>query len=158
MACRILRHVHLIALAVLLLPCANAARAAVPADETGHTDASLLALEDHWLHAEGTGDTAWLEQMLLPGYRSVSQDGSVHDRAAIVAHARKNQDSDAAMRQIEAYLRAHPSGKKVVIEGDLAIVSFYDPAVGPQRVRSSDMFVFRDGRWHAIYSQHSAAR
>jgi hypothetical protein len=154
MSSRLVRPV-LFAQACGLLLAFGARAQAAPVDETAHTRAAVLAVEDHWLRAEGTGDVAWLERMLLPAYRSVSPDGSVHDRNAIVAHARKNQGSDRAMRQIEAYLKAHPSGSAVAIDGDLAIVSFYDPAVGPQRLRSSDLFLYRDGHWHAIYSQHS---
>lgn len=154
MSSRLARHL-LLAQACGLLFAFSAHAQASPVDETAHSKAAVLAVEDHWLRAEGTGDAAWLEQMLLPAYRSVSVDGSVHDRNAIVAHARKNQGSDRGMREIEAYLKAHPSGSTVVIDGDLAIVSFYDPAVGPKRLRSSDLFLYRDGHWHAIYSQHS---
>jgi hypothetical protein len=45
----------------------------------------------------------------------------------------------------------------VVIRGDTGIITFYDPQLGPQNgVRSSDIFVYQGGRWHALYSQHSA--
>jgi hypothetical protein len=157
MSHRYTHHVLFAQACVLLLALGTQAQA-VAIDETARSEAAVLAVEDRWLRAEGTGDTAWLEQMLLPAYRSVSADGTVHDRKAIVESARKNQGSDRAMRQIEAYLEAHPSGKAVLIEGDLAIVSFYDPARGPQYVRSLDVFVYRASRWHAIYSQHSAPR
>jgi hypothetical protein len=127
-------------------------------DEAAHTKAAVLAVEDHWLRAEGTGDVAWLARMLLPTYRSVGADGRVHDRNAIVEGARKNQGSDRAMREIDAYLKAHPADTRVLLDGDLAIVSFYDPPPAPEHLRSSDVFVYRDGAWHAIYSQHSATR
>ncbi|MGS1014701.1 hypothetical protein ACVCL3_11440 [Rhodanobacter sp. UC4437_H4] len=56
-----------------------------------------------------------------------------------------------------AWLKANPLGKSVVIRGDTAIITFYDPQLGPQNgVRSSDIFVYQGGRWHALYSQHSA--
>ena len=62
------------------------------------------------------------------------------------------------LHEVEAWIKAHPSGKSVVIRGDTAILSFYDPKLGPQQgVRSSDIFVYEDGHWHALYSQHSAA-
>lgn len=139
----------------LLLALSGHAHAA-QADESAHTKAAVLAVEDHWLRAEGTGDVGWLGQMLLPTYRSVSPDGTVHDRSAIVAGARKNQGSDQAMRKIDAYLKAHPTDTRVLLDGDLAIVSFYEPAA--QHLRSSDVFVYRQGGWHAIYSQHSMAK
>lgn len=127
-------------------------------DETARNEAAVIAVDQHWLEAELGGDTAWLDRMLLPEYRSISADGSVHPKAAILASAERNRHSDKKRREVEAWLKAHPSGKSVVIHGDTAILSFYDPALGAAHdVRSSDIFVYVDGRWHALYSQHSAA-
>ena len=96
--------------------------------------------------------------MLLPEYRSIGADGAVHAKAAIVAHAAKNRGNDAERRKVETWIKAHPSGQSVVIRGDTAILSFYDPAKGAASdVRSSDVFVYVGGHWHALYSQHSAA-
>lgn len=126
-------------------------------DESAHTEAAVIAVDQHWLDAELDGDTAYLERLLLPEYRSVGADGVAHAKAAIVAHAAQNRGSDAARRRVEAWLAAHPSGTSVAIHGDVAVLSFYDPRLGPQQgVRSSDIFVYGgDRRWHALYSQHS---
>ncbi|WP_240046207.1 nuclear transport factor 2 family protein [Rhodanobacter glycinis] len=133
----------------------SAARAA-GIDESARSEAAVIAVDQHWLEAELDGDTAWLDEMLLPEYRSVGADGVVHPKAAIMAHAAKNRGSDEERRKVEAWLKTHPSGKAVVIHGDTAILSFYDPAKGAASdVRSSDIFVYVDGRWHALYSQHS---
>ncbi|WP_426687785.1 nuclear transport factor 2 family protein [Rhodanobacter ginsengiterrae] len=133
----------------------SAARAA-GVDESARSEAAVIAVDQHWLEAELDGDAAWLDDMLLPEYRSVGADGAVHPKSAIVAHAAKNRGSDTERRKVEAWLKAHPSGKAVVIHGDTAILSFYDPAKGAASdVRSSDIFVYVDGRWHALYSQHS---
>jgi hypothetical protein len=153
----------LMCLAVLVLG-AEALIAATPAaraagiDESARSEAAVIAVDQHWLQAELGGDSAWLDAMLLPEYRSVGADGVAHAKAAIVAHAAKNRGSGEERRKVEAWLNAHPSGKSVVIHGGTAVLSFYDPVLGPQKgVRSSDIFVYVDGRWHAIYSQHSAA-
>lgn len=128
-----------------------------PVDETARTAAAVRAVDQHWLDAELDGDTAWLEQMLLPGYRSVDSKGVAHAKAAIVAHAAKNRGSDKERTMVEAWLKAHPSGQDVAIRGDTAILSFYDLKLGAQKgVRSSDIFVYEGGHWHALYSQHSA--
>lgn len=62
----------------------------------------------------------------------------------------------AARRRVEAWPAAHPSATSLAVRGDVAVLSFYDPRLGPQRgVRSSDIFVYgADGRWYALYSQH----
>lgn len=127
------------------------------ANETSRSEAAVIAVDQHWLEAELAGDTAWLDAMLLPEYRSIGADGTVHPKSVIMAHAVKNRGSDEERRKVEAWIKAHPSGKTVVIHGDTAILSFYDPAKGAANdVRSSDIFVYVDGRWHALYSQHSA--
>ena len=141
-----------------MLVLATSAVSAAGIGETGKTEAAVIAVDQHWLEAELGGDTAWLDALLLPEYRSVGADGVVHPKAAIIAHAAKNRGNDAERRKVEAWLKTHPSGKAVVIRGDTAILTFYDPALGAIHcVRSSDIFVYVDGRWHALYSQHSAA-
>jgi hypothetical protein len=125
-------------------------------DEHAQTEAAVLAIEDHWLRAEVTGDTAFLSFFLLPQYRSVNEDGSAHPRDAIIAHAAKNRGSTKAIDELHEYRQSHPAETSVVLLGDLAIVSFYDPRLGVQQgVRSSDILMYRDGVWHAVYSQHS---
>lgn len=126
-------------------------------DEAGRTEAAVIAVDQHWMDAELDGDSAWLDAMLLPEYRSVGADGTVHTKAALLAHTATNRGNDSERRQVEAWLKAHPSGQAVVIRGDTAILSFYDPKLGPRNgVRSADVFVHENGRWHALYSQHSA--
>lgn len=131
------------------------------ADETQPTEAGVIAVDNHWSLAEMTGDTAWLEQMLLPEYRSVNNDGVAHDKAAIVAGAakRKGTSLDTAKLKWTAYEKQHPYGSAVAVHGNTAVISFYDPVLGPQKgVRSSDVFVYVDGHWHALYSQHTSVR
>jgi len=128
------------------------------ADETQRTEAGVMAVDNHWSLAEMTGDTAWLDQMLLPEYRSVGHDGKVHSKAAIVAGAakRKGTSLDQAEQKFAAYRKEHPYGSAVVVHGDTAVISFYDPTLGPQNgVKSSDVFLYVDGHWHALYSQHT---
>lgn len=131
---------------------------AANADETQRTEAGVMAVDHHWSLAEMTGDTNWLNQMLLPEYRSISNDGSAHAKDAIVAGALKRKGTDMAKAQLEfvTYGKEHPYGTAVVIHDNTAIVSFYDPALGPQKgVKSSDIFLYLDGHWHALYSQHT---
>jgi hypothetical protein len=156
-----LNPVRLAGAGLWLAAAAVAAHAAVAApggsvDETARTAAAVMAVDQHWLEAEVGGDTAWLEQMLLPGYRSVNARGVASGKDAIVAHAAKIRGSDKEMMMVEAWLKAHPSKLAVVLRGYSAILTFYDPALGPQKgVRSTDIFVYEGGRWHALYSQHS---
>lgn len=134
---------------------ALAANATTQTDEAARTAAAVIAIDHHWMEAEMSGDTTWLDAMLLPGYRTVGADGKVGDKAAILKSAAKNRGSDKMRKEVDAWLKAHPTRKSVVMQDDVAILSFSDPKTG--RVMSSDVFVYHDGGWHAIYSQHSRA-
>jgi hypothetical protein len=123
------------------------------ANETAKTATAVMAVDQHWLEAEVGGDTAWLDTMLMPDYRTVGADGKVGDKAAILRSATKNRGSDKMRKQVDAWQKAHPTRQSVVLHGDVAILSFSNPATG--RILSSDTFIYRDGGWHALYSQHA---
>lgn len=122
-------------------------------DETAHTSAAVIAVDNRWSTAEVSGDTTWLDRMLMPDYRSISADGKTLDKKALLAHAAKNRGSDKMRKQVDAWRKSHPTKESVVIHSDVAILSFSNPKTG--QVRSSDIFVYRNGGWHALYSQHS---
>jgi hypothetical protein len=119
---------------------------------------AVIAADKAWGLAEQRGDAAFVDALLLPGYRSVGPDGRVHDKAAILAHTRQNAGSDAAAKRVAAWNANHPSEMTVVISGDTAILTFSPraSAAGPP-VLSSDVFARVDGRWRPLYSQHSTA-
>lgn len=134
-------------------PASAADNAAADANETAKTTAAVVAVDQHWLEAEVSGDTAWLDAMLMPDYRSISAEGKVLDKPTLLAHAKKNRGSDKMRRQVDAWQKAHPTRQSVVLHGDVAILSFSDPKTG--RILSSDTFIYKDGGWHALYSQHA---
>ena len=143
------------AAAILCLPASVLAAPATPQPKTA---AAVIAADSGWLKAEETGDTAYIDNLLLPEYRSVNADGSVHDKAAILASAKKNAGSTARRVADEKWLAAHPMGTAALTQGDTAIVTFYLKPLGPDKgIMSSDIFVYRDGESHAIYSQHTDA-
>jgi hypothetical protein len=142
--------------AVLFLPLA--AFAASSAKPQPKTEAAVIAADDGWEKAEETGDVAYVDNLLLPDYRSVSADGSVHYKAAILANAKKNIGSPDHAAKVAKWQAAHPMETAAVIQGDTAIVTFHLKPLGPEEgIMSSDIFVYRDGEWHAIYSQHTDA-
>ena len=123
------------------------------ADESARTSAAVIAVDQHWLEAEVGGDTAWLDAMLMSDYRTVGADGKVGDKAAILRSATKNRGSDKMRKEVDAWQKAHPTKQSVVLHGDVAILSFSDLKTG--RILSSDTFIYKDGGWHALYSQHA---
>ena len=123
-----------------------------------HTEAAVIADDDAWSKAESSGDVAYIDALLLPGYRSINVDGSIHDKAAILAGARKRANSPATAAVIEKWHAAHPSITSVQMVGDTAIVTFALNKQDTQKpIMSCDVFVYQDGHWHALYSQHTQA-
>jgi hypothetical protein len=143
-----------LAASLLLLPHSLAA-ASFTAPQPKTADA-VKAADDNWEKAEERGDVAYVDDLLMPGYRSVNADGTVHDKAAILANARNNLGSAEHAEKVAKWLAAHPMGSSVLIQGDTAVVTFYSKPLGPEKgIMSSDIFTYVDGRWHAIYSQHT---
>jgi hypothetical protein len=124
------------------------------ADETAKTSAAVIAVDKHWGEAELAGDNAYLDDLLLPEYRTVEPTGVAHGKSR---GARKPATPEEQAKA-KNWLATHAIEAKVVISGDTAVLTWYDPSLGPERgVRSSDIFVYQGGHWHALYSQHSDA-
>ena len=127
-------------------------------DVEPRTEAAVIAADDGWGEAEDAGNSAFVDALLLPEYRSISSDGSVHDKAAILASVKKHAGTPTSAADTAKWKAAHPSRTSVVITGDTAILTFtLDRPGTPASVLSSDIFVYRSGHWHALYSQHSEA-
>jgi hypothetical protein len=136
--------------------CTSGARAQRIAEP--HTATAVIAADEGWSKAEETGDTKYVDALLLPEYRSVSSDGSTHDKAAILAHTAKGENNGEGAAKAEQWRAAHPHRISVEMNGDVAILTFrLDKGVNPKPVMSCDIFVYRDGRWRALYSQHTEA-
>ena len=70
----------------------------------------MIAVDDPTRsQAEVSGDTAWLNAMLLPEYRSISVDGKVLDKKTLLAHAARNRGSDMMRKRVEAWVKTHPT-------------------------------------------------
>lgn len=123
-----------------------------------HTAAAVIAADHGWLKAEEAGDTSYLDALLLPRYRTVNLDGTWQDKAFILRGAAKQAGNPSFAKKVQAWKAAHPTSTSVLINGDVAIVTFaLDRGPKPKRIMSCDVFVYRDGHWHALYSQHSEA-
>jgi len=121
-----------------------------------HSAAAVIADDEGWAQAEIKGDVAYVDELLLPEYRSVRADGKVDDKGAILNHTRKASPERAAM--IAKWQDEHPMLKSATIIGDTAILTFTQKNGGDSKVvMSCDVFVYRDGRWRALYSQHTTA-
>jgi hypothetical protein len=127
-------------LAGFLLTAGTAAAAAPGPDVEG-----VRAAENRWSEAFVTGDVATLDALLDADYVSVNAAGKPRAKAEILQLAHD-------------FAKAHPgqhgqplaATSTIRVLGDAAVVQHH----GPQDT-SVDVFYFRDGRWHAWYSQHT---
>jgi hypothetical protein len=139
----------------IIRPSPSEAQAAAPEP---HTEAAVIADDSRWEKAEESGDVSYIDNLLLPEYRSISVDGSIHDKNAILTSAKKTSPERTA--KIHSRLAAHPQETAVVIIGDTAVLTFAlatSSNSGPKPIMSCDVFVYRDGHWRALYSQHTSA-
>ncbi|MBS0482784.1 MAG: nuclear transport factor 2 family protein [Proteobacteria bacterium] len=123
-----------------------------------HTASAVLAVDQAWTDAEIRGDFRFVDALLLPEYRSIGTDGTITPKAVIVAGTRARGPHSDFGKMVAAYRAAHPSRGEVILNGDTAIVQWISLVDGKGKpVASCDVFVFRNGRWHALYSQHTTA-
>jgi len=120
-----------------------------------HTQDAVISADRAWDGAESTGNTDYINALLLPEYRSVSSDGSIHDKAAILASAQKNIGHPERAAEADKWRATHPYVTSVQILGDTAVLTFSLDKGNPKPVMSCDIFVYREGHWHPIYSQHT---
>lgn len=122
------------------------------------TAAAVLAADDAWGKAEERGDVAFVDALLLPGYRSIGHDGKARTKSDILASTRKRGGTPQRAAEVAAWRAQHPTRGVVTLFGDTAVLSWVSTSdANPGAVASSDIFVYRSGRWHAVYSQHSDA-
>jgi hypothetical protein len=146
------------AVALLVLLGAPGRALAQQAAPEPHTAAAVIADDDGWLKAEETGDTTYLDALLLPEYRTVNLDGTWQDKTFILRGASKQAGNPTFAKMVETWKATHPTLTSVAINGDVAILTFaLNKGSDPKRIMSCDVFVYRDGHWHALYSQHSDA-
>jgi hypothetical protein len=152
-----MKYLHHTALALMAtLPSAGTAEAR-PAPEP-RTAAAVLAADNGWGDAETRGDVASIDALLADGYRTIGHDGKVRTKADVLASTRTKGGTPARAAEIAAWRAQHPTQGIVALFGDTAVLTWVSAGTtNPGMVMSCDIFVYRDGRWHAIYSQHSDA-
>jgi hypothetical protein len=131
---------RVIAMSCLICASSVALGATPTADVAGVREA-----ENRWSEAFISGDTAALDALLDADYVSVNTTGHARAKAEILQLARN-------------YAKAHPGEhaqplsptSTIRVIGNAALVQHH----GTQDT-SVDVFYFRDGHWHAWYSQHS---
>ena len=134
------------------------ARGATPAAPDPKTAAAVEVVDHAWAAAEERGDAAFVDWLLLPGYRSVGPNGKTTDKEAILARVKSTRDPKARAAMVAAWNEAHPNRAAVALYGDTAVLTWVSTKAGAaDAIYSCDVFTYRDGHWHGVYSQHTTA-
>ena len=115
------------------------------AAERGPDEAGVREAENAWSRAFVTGDARFLDDLLDPAYVSVSAKGVPRPKAEIMAAA-----SHFAEQHPNTPVQPLPPTSTISIKGDTAVVTHHG-----EKETSVDVFYYRQGRWHAWYSQHT---
>jgi ketosteroid isomerase-like protein len=113
----------------------------------------LLYMEMEWADADQKGDLAWFERNLAENYSGISsRTGKLNTKADEIADIKTRKD---------VFTNVTASDMQVRVEGDTGVVTGIYHMKGrdekgqpvDRRIRYTDVYVKRDGRWLALASQ-----
>jgi ketosteroid isomerase-like protein len=113
------------------------------------TEAALIALERNWAEALSRHDAATVGCMAADEFEEADVDGSLHTRVQMLERISHRKPGSNHLTD----LRAHADGNFGFVRG---LNEVLDPAGKiVARVRFTDVFTYRDGRWQAILAHES---
>lgn len=133
---------------VLVLFCLPALAADCPKNQP-KTEAVLIALENSWADALSRKDAATVACMLADEFEEADVDGSLHTRAENLAKIPNRKPGVNHLSE----MRAHVDGNFGFTRGLATLVDASGKVVA--RVRFTDVFTYRDGRWQALLGHES---
>ena len=113
------------------------------------TEAALIELERNWATALGRHDVDTVACMVADEFEEADVDGSLHSRSQMLGHIVERKPGSN-----------HLTGLRAHVEGDFGYVRGLNEVLDPEgkiraRVRFTDVFAYRDGRWQAILAHES---
>jgi ketosteroid isomerase-like protein len=113
------------------------------------TEAALINLENTWADALNRKDAAAVACLLADEFEEADVDGSLHTRAENLAKIPNRKPGTNRLSE----LRAHVEGNIGFTRGLAELVDGAGKVVA--RVRFTDVFTYRDGRWQALAGHES---
>jgi hypothetical protein len=135
-------------LALLLALPLSALAADCPRNEP-KTEAALIELEHNWAGALSRKDAEIVGCMLASEFEDVDVDGSLHSRRDTLEHIPHKKPGTNQLSEMSA----HVEGDFGFTRGLATLVDTSGNVVA--RVRFTDIFTYRDGRWQALAGQES---
>ena len=131
----------------MILPL-SALAANCPANQP-KTEAALIDLERHWADALTHKDSNAVACILAGEFEDADVDGSLHTRAEALARIPQRKPWTNRLSE----MRAHVDGNLGFARGLNEILDQDGKVVA--RVRFTDIFTYRDGRWQALAGQET---
>lgn len=113
------------------------------------THAALLELEQQWAEALARKDADAVACMVADEFEDADVDGSLHTRTQMLEHIPNRKPGVNHLSE----LRAHVEGNFGFTRGLATLVDASGNVVA--RVRFTDIFTYRDGRWQALAGQET---
>ncbi len=113
------------------------------------TEAALIELENTWAAALSRKDAATVGCMLADEFEEADVDGSLHTRAENLGKIPNRKPGVNNLSE----MRAHVDGNFGFTRGLATLVDASGKVVA--RVRFTDVFAYRDGRWQALAGHES---
>ena len=136
-------------LIVLVLMAASLAFAADCPLNQPKTEAALVQLEENWAAALSRKDAGAVACMLADEFEDADVDGSLHSRSQTLEHIPNRKPGTNHLSE----LRAHVEGNSGFTRGLATLVDASGKVVA--RVRFTDFFIYRAGRWQALAGHES---
>ena len=135
-------------LAVLLALASSAFAADCPKNQP-KTEAALIELEQNWATALSRKDAPAVACLLAEEFEDADVDGSLHSRSQTLEHIPNRKPGVNHLSE----MRAHVEGDSGFTRGLATLVDASGKVVA--RVRFTDVFTYRDGRWQALAGHES---
>jgi len=130
-------------LAVLLAFALSAFAADCPKNQP-KTEAALIELEQNWAAALSRKDADTIACMVADEFEDADVDGSLHTRSQMLEHIPHRKPGVNHLSE----MGAHVDGNAGFTRGLATLVDASGKVVA--RVRFTDVFTYRDGRWQAL--------
>jgi ketosteroid isomerase-like protein len=134
--------------AVLLALASSALAADCPKDQP-KSEAALIELEQRWAAALSRKDADSVACMVAGEFEDADVDGSLHSRSQMLEHIPHRKPGVNHLSE----MRAHVEGDFGFTRGLATLVDASGKVVA--RVRFTDVFTYRDGRWQALAGHES---
>jgi len=108
------------------------------------TEAALLNLEHSWADALSRRDANAVACLVADEFEEVDSDGLLKTRSQMLAHIPQRKPGTNRLTE----MRAHVEGNSGFTRGLAELVDASGKVVA--RVRFTDVFTYRDGRWQAL--------